>query len=67
MIILQVGEEKFVEFNEYCKKCEYRDLSERDDPCFDCLDEPVNVYTHRPINFKEREYFTTYYEPITLS
>lgn len=55
MIILQVGEEKFVEFNEYCKKCEYRDLSERDDPCFDCLDEPVNVYTHRPINFKERE------------
>ena len=53
--MMELGEEKIVHFNEYCDKCEYRDLSERDDPCFDCLAEPVNVYSHRPTEWKARD------------
>lgn len=52
---MDVGETKIVEFNEYCKTCKYRDLDERDDPCFDCLDEPVNTYSHKPTKWVKRE------------
>ena len=33
-------------------------VSEKDDydePCFSCLGEPVKEYSHRPVNWKERE------------
>lgn len=44
---------KFVWFSEYCVKCEYKDSSEFEDPCNECLTEPVNLNSHKPINFKE--------------
>lgn len=50
----ELNPEKIVEFHENCDKCQFRDLSERDDPCFECLDNPVNVYSHRPVKFKAR-------------
>ena len=46
---------KEVYFDQYCKKCKYEDTLESDDPWFDCLDNVVNLYSHRPVNFKERE------------
>jgi hypothetical protein len=52
-----VGDNKEVYFHEYCKKCLYRNQSE-DNPkgqCWDCLESPVNVDSHKPINFKEAE------------
>ena len=49
------GEIKIVHFNEYCATCRHRDKDERDDPCFDCLAEPVNVYSHRPTKWESRE------------
>lgn len=52
---MDIGETKEVHFNEYCATCKYRDLDESDDPCYDCLDEPVNVYSHKPVYWKERE------------
>lgn len=51
----ELNPEKIVDFHEYCPECKYYDRSERDDPCFDCLDEPVNVYSHRPVHFKEKD------------
>ena len=45
---------KEVYFDKYCEKCEYRDAKEEDDPCYDCLGEPVREYSHKPVNFKER-------------
>ena len=44
---------KFVWFDNYCETCKYRDYKEVDDPCFDCLMEPTNLYSHKPIKWKE--------------
>lgn len=44
---------KIVDFETYCKLCKHKDCLESEDPCFDCLDTPVNVYSRKPINFEE--------------
>lgn len=52
-----IGDEKEVYFHEYCEKCEHKDVAE-DDPngaCWDCMESPVAVDSHKPINFKEAE------------
>lgn len=48
-----MGELKEVRFDIYCKKCIHKNLKEEDDPCWDCLKESVNVYSKKPVNFKE--------------
>ncbi len=45
---------KEVYFGEYCKNCEYRNRLEIQEPCDDCLNEPVNVYSHKPVFYKEK-------------
>ena len=45
--------EHIVEFNEWCKKCKHYDKNETDDPCFDCLSDPVNTNTHKPTKWEE--------------
>lgn len=45
---------KEVYFGEYCKTCKHEKTAESDDPCFDCLNEPVNVYSHKPIRWEEK-------------
>lgn len=44
-----------VYFDKYCKTCKYKDLEEVKDPCNDCLDHPVNLYTHKPVRWEEKE------------
>lgn len=46
---------KEVYFGEYCKTCMHCDKAETDDPCDDCLSEPVNVYSHKPVKYEEKE------------
>ena len=46
---------KEVYFNEYCPKCKNYEKSESDDPCWDCLDEPFNVDSHKPLFFDAKE------------
>lgn len=45
---------KEVYFNEYCKTCEHDNLSETEDPCDECLNNPVNLYSHKPVKWKEK-------------
>ena len=45
---------KEVYFDQYCKTCEYKDLAESEDPCYDCLHEAVNFESHKPVNYKEK-------------
>ena len=45
---------KEVRFDQYCSSCEYRDMSEKDDPCDECLSEPVNLQSVKPIKYKEK-------------
>lgn len=46
---------KEVYFSEYCKTCKHRDEDENDVncPCYECLAEPVNSYSHKPIKYEE--------------
>lgn len=48
-----------VRFDQWCSKCEYSDITEDNmnpkDPCWDCLHEPMNVDSHKPVNFKAKE------------
>lgn len=46
---------KEVYFDEYCTKCQYKDLPEHKDPCHDCLTRGVNWDTHKPTEFKSAE------------
>lgn len=46
---------KEVFFWEYCKTCKYEKLAGNTDPCCSCLDEPVNLYSHKPVNWEEKE------------
>lgn len=46
---------KEVYFNEYCPKCKHADKKESEDPCWDCLENGYNEYSHKPINWEEKE------------
>lgn len=46
---------KEVIFHEYCPKCEYWARGEHEDPCEDCIAQPWNENSHKPIGFKEVE------------
>lgn len=43
---------KEVYFGEYCNTCKYSSLDEDKDPCHECLNNPVNVYSHKPVNWE---------------
>mgnify|MGYP005610237461 FL=1 len=45
---------KEVRFDIYCDKCEYCDTEEAEEPCRECLQNPVNQYSLKPIKFKEK-------------
>ena len=46
---------KEVYFDQYCKTCEHKDSPESEDPCYECLDEPVTYESHKPVKYKEKE------------
>lgn len=48
-----IGDKKEVYFDQYCSKCEYKNRPETANPCWDCLDEPANEDSHKPLYFKE--------------
>lgn len=51
--------EKFVRFDEFCPKCEYFKVDEGDDPCHNCLQNPVNLHSRVPTEFKEAKNAST--------
>lgn len=46
---------KEVYFHEYCKKCKHEEVKDVKDPCNECLGEPINLYSHKPIRFEEKD------------
>ena len=55
MTDIHESEYKEVYFHEYCEKCKYRTTKDVDEPCNECLDNPINLYSHKPVKFKEEE------------
>ena len=47
-------ERKEVYFDKYCHMCVACDKKEDEEPCCDCLEEPVNLYSHKPVKFKSK-------------
>lgn len=45
---------KIVHFGEYCKTCEHYTKKEEEDPCDECLNEPANLYSHKPVNYSKK-------------
>ena len=45
---------KMVYYHEYCSKCKHEKVKDEDDPCAECLEEPVNVNSHKPVKFEEK-------------
>ena len=45
-----------VYFHDYCPKCKHLkvDDTKSEEPCNECLDNPVNLYSHKPINFESK-------------
>lgn len=46
---------KEVYFDKYCKTCKHEKKDEYEEPCDDCLEEPVNLYSHKPVRWEEEK------------
>ena len=45
----------FVDFYNYCPKCEYEDRYACDEPCNTCLESPVNEGSEKPVKFEGKD------------
>lgn len=45
---------KEVHFHEYCKKCKHEKLKETEEPCSECMDEPLNADSHKPVRYEKK-------------
>lgn len=50
-----VGDNKEVFFDIYCETCKYKDRPETANPCWDCLEQPVNVDSHKPVFWEKKD------------
>lgn len=46
---------KEVCFGQYCESCRHRDKLENEYPCDECLEEPINLYTNKPVRYEEMD------------
>lgn len=46
---------KFVHFDEYCDKCKHRDTASSQEPCDECLSNPTNLQSHKPVKFESSD------------
>lgn len=48
---------KEVYLGQYCKTCRFEKDSEDDvnSPCWDCLQQPMNVHSHKPVKYERAE------------
>lgn len=47
--------QKEVYFDQYCKTCKHFGKKETDDPCDECLSNPVNTYSHKPTEWEKKK------------
>lgn len=46
---------KEVYFHQYCKTCKHELKAETEKPCRRCLDNPVNLYSNKPVDWEEKD------------
>ena len=47
-------EYKEVYFHEHCKTCKHAKKKETEEPCDECLNEPINLHSHKPVKWAEK-------------
>lgn len=47
--------DKIVEYHKYCKTCLYRYCPQDEQPCDECLSNPVNQNSKMPVKYKRDE------------
>ena len=52
---MQCNDYKEVRYDIYCTKCEHEKTPESEEPCYECLEESVNLHSHKPINWEEKD------------
>lgn len=45
---------KLVEFDKYCVSCKHKRVPQTEEPCNECLTNPVNEDSHRPVMWEEK-------------
>ena len=50
-----MDDERLVDFHMYCKTCKYYETDEGTDPCNECLNNPVNIDSHKPVNYSQKD------------
>ena len=45
--------EKEVYFNKWCPKCRHFKLPENEEPCEECLSNPSQIDSHKPLKFEK--------------
>ena len=46
---------KEVRFDVYCPRCGHEKESQDADTCNACLHVPINLYSHKPVKFEEKD------------
>lgn len=46
---------KEVYFDQYCKTCKHCKKENTDEPCNECLDNPINLYSHKPVKWEKND------------
>ena len=46
---------KIVNYDIYCQTCKYKDLDGIEEPCNECLDNPVNEDSKKPVKYEEEK------------
>lgn len=49
------GDYKEVYYHEYCVKCTHYKKDVIDERCDKCLSEPINLHTHKPVQFEAKD------------
>lgn len=49
--------DKIVRFDLYCNTCKYKDVKDDEgfDPCNECLNNPSNQNSQKPVNYVKKE------------
>ena len=51
---MDLNDYKEVYFGNFCKKCKHFDVKDNEEPCEECLDNPINLHSHKPVKFEEK-------------
>lgn len=46
---------KTVDFHKWCKLCKHEKIPEVVNPCFECVDDRVNLHTDKPVKWEAKK------------